>query len=167
MAYVLFGAGLSIEEVLQLKRSHLVIEPPHHILHINRGAKRQVPLNQWIMGFRYGSKSTNPLIQWLNSRKDERTDIFINEANDTITEEQLQTMWQELTTDLLTPQGESPIIEQARQTWCVEMLMRGIELEDLSILSGIEIKQLQKYAQRARNKSALEAAARLDRQKSS
>jgi hypothetical protein len=66
-----------------------------------------------------------------------------------------------------TPQGEIPSIEQAKQTWCVEMLMRKMELEDLSIISGIEFKQLQKYVQRARNKTALEAAVRLDRQKSS
>jgi Tfp pilus assembly major pilin PilA len=46
------------------------------------------------------------------------------------------------------------------------MLIRGIALEDLSIISGIEIKQLQKYAQRARNRAALQAAARLDQKKS-
>jgi hypothetical protein len=43
------------------------------------------------------------------------------------------------------------------------MLMRGMELEDLSILSGIDIEHLQQYAQRARNKAALESAARLDK----
>jgi len=45
------------------------------------------------------------------------------------------------------------------------MLMRGIELEDLSILSGIDVKHLQQYAQRARNKAAIESAARLDQKK--
>ncbi len=165
LVYVLFGAGLSLEEVLRLERSHSVFEPTQHILHINYGVRRQVPLNQWVMGFRYGSKSTNPLIQWLKSRKDDQTAIFINEASDAIIEAELQTMWQKLNADLLTPQGEPPVIEQARQTWCVEMLMRGMELEDLSILSGMEIKQLQQYAQRARNKAALEAAARLDQKK--
>ena len=74
-------------------------------------------------------------------------------------------MWQNLTAELQTPQGEPPVISQARQTWCIEMLMRGIELEDLSILSGMAIEQLQQYAQRARNKAALESAARLDRKR--
>ena len=166
LVYVLFGAGLSLAEVLTLERSHLVIEPTQHILHINHGAKRQVPLNQWVMGFRYGSKSTNPLMQWLKSRKDNQTAMFINQASEAITKAELQTMWQELIADILTPQGNSPTIEQARETWCVEMLMRGMKLEDLSILSGREIKQLQKYAQRARNQAALEAAARLDQKKS-
>lgn len=165
LVYVLFAAGLSIEEVLHLERSHSVVEPQQHILQINHGAGRQVPLNQWVMGFRYGSTSTNPLIQWLKSRKDDRTAIFINDASDTISETELLTIWQGLTTDLLTPQGETPVISQARQTWCVEMLMKGIELEDLSILSGMAIKELQQYAQRARNKAALEAAARLDQKK--
>jgi hypothetical protein len=89
----------------------------------------------------------------------------VSQAGNAISEAQIQAIWRELTTDLLTPQGETPIIEQARQTWCVEMLMRGIELENLSILSGIEIQQLQPHAQRAKNKAALEAAAQLDRKK--
>ncbi len=165
LIYVLFGAGLSATEALHLERSHSVVEPQQHILQVNYGQERQVPLNHWIMGFRYGSTSVNPLIQWLKSRKDEESAIFINDASDAITPEELQTIWDNLTSDLLTPQGECPTIEQARQTWCVEMLMRGIELEDLSILSGMDVKQLQQYAQRARNKAALESAARLDQKK--
>ena len=167
LVYVLFGAGLSIQEVLSLERSHSIVEPQQHILQINYGRKRQVPLNQWVMGFRYGSTSINPLIQWLRSRKDDCTAVFVNDASDAISVAELQDIWQELTAELLTPQGENPIIAQARQTWCVEMLMKGIDLEDLSILSGMEIEQLRLYAQRARNKSALEAAAQLDRKKNS
>ncbi|MGL5832329.1 MAG: TetR family transcriptional regulator [Waterburya sp.] len=165
LVYVLFGAGLTLEEILHLERSHSVVEPQQHILQINYGTKRQVSLNQWVMGFRYGSNTLNPLIQWLKSRKDQQTAIFLDDAHEAITAVGLQTMWQKLTTDLLTPQGKRPTIEQARQTWCIEMLIRGIALEDLSIISGIETKHLQKYAQRARNKAALEAAARLDQKK--
>ena len=167
LVYVLFAAGLSIQEVLNLERSHSIVEPQQHILQINYGRKRQVPLNQWVMGFRYGSTSTNPLIQWLKNRKDDCTAVFINDASDAISVAELYSIWQELTAELLTPQGETPTIAQARQTWCVEMLMKGIDLEDLSILSGMEIEQLRLYAQRARNKSALEAAAQLDRKKNS
>ena len=165
LIYVLFGAGLSLQEVLHLKRSHSIVEPQQHILQINYGLERQVPLNQWIMGFRYGSTSTNPLIQWLKSRKDDSSAIFIDDASNAISESELQAIWQQLTADLLTPQGKKPEISQARQTWCVEMLMKGIDLEDLSILSGMNIEQLEQYAQRARNKSALEAAASLDKKK--
>ncbi|MEM8720339.1 MAG: TetR/AcrR family transcriptional regulator [Cyanobacteria bacterium P01_G01_bin.39] len=163
LVYVLFGAGLSAPEVLNLERSHSVVEPQQHILQINYGQQRQVPLNQWVMGFRYGSSSTNPLIQWLKSRKDEQAAVFINDAGNPISSDELQIIWHNLTADLLTPQGEPPAIEQARQTWCVEMLMRGMELEDLSILSGMSVKDLQQYAQRARNKAALESAASLDK----
>ena len=163
LVYVLFGAGLSLDEVLHLKRSHSIIEPQQHILQINYGHERQVPLNQWIMGFRYGSNSINPLIQWLKSRKDEQSAIFINHAGEAISAAELQKIWHDLTDELITPQGNSPLIEQARQTWCVEMLMRGIELEDLSILSGMDVEQLEQYARRARNKAALESAARLDK----
>ena len=165
LIYVLFGAGLSLIEVLSLERSHSIVEPQQHILQINYGNKRQVPLNQWVMGYRYGTKSINPLIQWLKSRKDDEPAIFINDVGDAISEAKLQAMWQNLTVDLLTPQGETPEIFQARQTWCVEMLMKGIELENLSILSGMVIEELKQYAQRAKNKAALEAAAKLDRKK--
>jgi len=80
LVYVLFGAGLSLTEVLRLERSHSVVEPQQHILQVNYGQERQVPLNQWVMGFRYGSGSANPLIQWLKSRKDEQAAMFINDA---------------------------------------------------------------------------------------
>ena len=165
LVYVLFGAGLTLGEVLCLERSHSIVEPQQHILQINYGAERQVPLNQWVMGFRYGNNSIDPLIQWLRTRKDEQKTIFINGAGEAIGELELQDMWQNLTVDLLTPQGESPAIFQARQTWCIEMLMRGIELEDLSILSGMASEHLEIFAQRAKNKAALESAARLDRKK--
>ncbi|MEN9871883.1 MAG: hypothetical protein RLZZ171_2875 [Cyanobacteriota bacterium] len=163
LIYVLFASGLSLVEVLHLERPHSVVEPQQHLLQVNYGHERQVPLNQWVMGFRYGSSTINPLIQWLKSRKDEQAAIFINDVGDAMNAAELQAIWRNLTTDLLTPQGEPPEINQARQTWCVEMLMRGMELEDLSILSGIDIEHLKQYAQRARNKAALESAARLDK----
>jgi AcrR family transcriptional regulator len=163
LIYVLFASGLSLVEVLHLERPHSVVEPQQHLLQVNYGHERQVPLNQWVMGFRYGSSTINPLIQWLKSRKDEQAAIFINDVGDAMNAAELQAIWRNLTTDLLTPQGEPPEINQARQTWCVEMLMRGMELEDLSILGGIDIEHLKQYAQRARNKAALESAARLDK----
>lgn len=163
LVYVLFGAGLSVAEIVSLERSHFFSEPDRHILQINNSAIRQVPLNQWIMGKHYGSSNSNPLTQWLKSRKDEQKTLFINGEGKQISESDLQALWQALTADLLTLQGKPPAIEQARQTWCVEMLLKGIELENLSILSGIEIEDLQIFARRAKEKSALEQAFRLDR----
>lgn len=162
LAYVLFGAGLTPREIVALERSHSISEPGQHILQINCTTARQVPLNQWIMGKRYGSPTSNPLAQWIKSRKDDRAAMFLNEQGEPISEEELQALWQRLTEELLTPGGQPPAIEQARQTWCVEMLMKGIKLENLSILSGIEVEALQPYAQRAREKAALEQANRLD-----
>jgi AcrR family transcriptional regulator len=163
LVYVLFGAGLSVSEIVSLERSNFFSEPDRHILQINSNAIRQVPLNQWIMGKHYGSSNSNPLTQWLKSRKDEQKNLFINQEGQPISEEELQALWQALTEDLLTLQGKPPAIEQARDTWCVEMLLKGIELENLSILSGIEIEDLQIFARRAKEKSALEQAFRLDR----
>ena len=161
LVYVLFGAGLSVPELINLKRSHVVCEPQQHILQINAGVKRQVPVNQWIAGKRYGYPTSNPLTQWLKSRKDNQNALFLNEQ-EPLSERDLTALWQTLTQGLLTPEGQPPAIEQARQTWCVDMLMKGIELESLSILSGMTFEELQPYAQKAREKAALEQANRLD-----
>lgn len=162
LAYVLFGAGLSVQELVALERSHQICDEQEHLLQVTQGAVRQVPVNQWIMGKRYGSHRRNPLTQWLKNRKDDQSALFINDAGQALSEEQLRAAWQEFTSGLLTPEGQPLLIEQARHTWCVEMLMRGIDLEDLSILSGWNSTQLQPYARRAREKAALERALKLD-----
>ncbi len=162
LAYVLFGAGLTVEEIIDLKRIHSIIEPQKHLLSIEQGAVRQVSLNQWIMGFQYGTSSNNPLTQWLKTRKDEQPAIFINESQQPLSVTELQALWQVLTAELLTPQGNYPAIEQARDTWCVEMLTRGVDLENLSILSGLSSEKLQLFAAKAKNKTAIEVATLLD-----
>jgi AcrR family transcriptional regulator/site-specific recombinase XerD len=162
LAYVLFGTGLRPQEVIALERSHQIIDAHQHLLQVTQGAVREVPVNQWIMGKRYGSYTRNPLSQWLRSRKDDQSALFVNDAGQRMSEEELRASWQEFTSGLLTPEGQPLSPWQARQTWCVEMLMKGIDLEDLSILSGWDSKQLQPYAHRAREKAALERALRLD-----
>jgi len=162
LMYVLFGAGLSPAEIVNLERSHQISDANQHLLQITQGSIRQVPVNQWIMGKRYGSYTRNPLTQWLYSRKDDQLALFVNDAGMPISEGEIQERWQELTEDILTPEGQQPVIEQAQQTWCIEMLMKGIQLEDLSILTGWDLTKLQPYAWRAREKLALEQAIRLD-----
>lgn len=162
LAYVLFSTGLHPQEVVALQRIHQIIDTHQHLLQVTQGAIRQVAVNQWIMGKRYGSYTRNPLIQWLRSRKDDQLSLFVNEAVQPMLEEELHAFWQEITAGLLTPEGQPLLIEQAQQTWCVEMLMKGMDLEDLSILSGWDATQLQPYVRRAREKAALERAVRLD-----
>ncbi|MBW4637920.1 MAG: TetR family transcriptional regulator [Gloeocapsa sp. UFS-A4-WI-NPMV-4B04] len=161
LMYVLFGAGLSVEEIVNLERIHQISEPHQHLLQI-KGTVRQVPVNQWIMGKQYGSYTRNPLTQWLKSRKDDQPALFLNDAGMPILEEEIHLRWQVLTEELLTPQGQPPTTQQAQQTWCVEMLSKGMELENLSILTGWSLTKLQPYARRAREKLALEQAIRLD-----
>lgn len=114
------------------------------------------------MGKRYGSYTRNPLTQWLKSRKDEHSALFLNDAGMPISEEEIRWRWQVWIEGLLTSEGQLPVIEQARQTWRVEMLMKQINLEDLSILIGWDLTKLQPYARRAKEKLALEQAIRLD-----
>ncbi len=162
IAYVLFGTGLHPQEVVALERSHQIVDVRQHLLQVTQGAVRQVPVNQWIMGKRYGSYLHNPLSRWLKSRKDDQSVMFLNNSGQPMSQADLQAAWQEFTSELLTPEGQPLSPSQARQTWCVEMLMKGIDLEDLSILSGWDSTQLQPYARRAREKAALERALRLD-----
>ncbi|MBE9181171.1 TetR/AcrR family transcriptional regulator [Oculatella sp. LEGE 06141] len=166
LAYVLFGAGLSPAEMARMQRSHSISDDQQHLLHVVQGATRQVPLNQWIMGHRYGSYTKNPLTQWLRSRKDDQPALFINEAGRSMSEVEIRLRWQTITAEIIAPSGHPPLIEQAQQTWCVEMLMRGISLESLSILTGSAPEQLQPYVRRAQEKAALEQAIRLDQRSS-
>ncbi|MEM9483568.1 MAG: TetR family transcriptional regulator [Cyanobacteria bacterium P01_F01_bin.116] len=161
IALLYFGAGLLPSEITQLERSQQICDKSQHIVQV-RGANtlRQVTVNQWILGKRYGSYTNNPLTKWLKSRRDDSSAMFINEDGEPITVPGIQQRWDSWW------QGvgmESPKPIQARQTWCVEMLMRGISLDNLSILTGCDIAELQPYAQRAREKDAIAAATQLDR----
>lgn len=170
LAYVLFAAGLLPQEVITLRRTDQVCDPQQHLLRVQAGPQagpqagatiRQVPVNQWIWGRRYGSYTSNPLTRWLKSRRDQEPALFLNEAGQPLTAADLEQQWQDWTRDR--PMVTGGQASQAHQTWCVEMLMRGMTLENLSLLTGQELEQLQPYAQRAREKAALEQAAQLDR----
>jgi len=175
LAYVLFATGISPAELVTLQRwsatdrrlSHQICDEHQHLLQITRGAIRQVPVNRWIMGKRYGTYTRNPLTHWLKSRKDDLPAMFLNDAGSPISESEVKLRWQAWTKDLLTPEGQPPAIEQAQQTWCVEMLMKGVSLSTLSILTGQELSSLEPYTYRAREKAALEQAIRLDQPGSS
>jgi AcrR family transcriptional regulator len=159
--YVLFGAGLSPAELARLQRSHHSSDRDQQLLQITQGLVRQVPVNQWILGKRYGNYLKNPLTQWLKSRKDQHSALFINDQQEPLTESDFRQQWRELCQDFPWA-GQQVAIEQAQQTWCVELLMRGMSLEDMQILTGWQIQQLEIYARRAREKTALEQAIKLD-----
>jgi AcrR family transcriptional regulator len=160
--YVLFGAGLSIEEVVRLNRSHHLSTSDRQLLQITQGLVRQVPVNQWIMGKKYGSYLKNPLTQWLRSRKDANVALFLGADGNALTAADLRQQWQQLTSEIITPTGDPPEIEQARSTWCVEMLMRGLNLEAMQVLTGWEASQLAPYVRRAQEQTSLLAAFALD-----
>ena len=161
IAYVLFGAGLSSLEVISLQRVHYISDADQQLLQVSH-ATRQVPVNQWILGKRYGSYTRNPLTQWLKSRKDHEPSLFVSDDGKSLIELELWQRWQTWIDGLLTPEGHPPAIAQAQQTWCVELLMRGISLDDLQLLTGCDRATLEPYAQRAREKTTLEQVIRLD-----
>lgn len=161
LAYALFATGLRPQEVVELKRSHRINNSEEHLLQIPSGAVRQVPVNQWIMGKRYGSYTSNPLSQWLKNRQDSQSALFLNAQGTSLSEAQLHSTWEEFTAGISTP-TEILFTEQARHTWCVEMLSKGMTVEDLSLLSGSTIPQLKPFVRRAKEKAALAKAMSLD-----
>jgi AcrR family transcriptional regulator len=157
LAYVLFGAGLDPEEVATLLRSHHLSDKTQHTLQVG---DRQVPINQWIAGKRYGSYTSNPLTKWLKSRKDNSPWLFTGEQGIPFTPDAVRHRWHQWVDGLaLSP---SPDPDQAKQTWCVEMLFRGVALENVSILSGWSTQQLRPFRQRAKARAALQQARALD-----
>ena len=165
IVYLLFGAGICPIELTKLQRVHHLSDRDMQVLQITQDAIRQVPINQWIMGKRYGTHLKNPLTQWLKSRKDTQPSLFIDLDQNPITIAQIQTIWQELAVDLLNLNGTPLTIEQAQQTWCIEMLLRGITLDDLEILTGLSIDRLAPYGQRAKEKAVMEKGLALDKAK--
>jgi AcrR family transcriptional regulator len=164
LAYVLFAAGLTAQELVRLERSHVISDAHQHVIQVGG---RQVPVNQWILGKRFGSYTANPLTRWLRTRKDQQVAIFLNTEGQPLTVLDLQQRWQTWTEELLTPLGQLPVIEQAQQTWCIDMLLRGVNAENLSILTGLDVMQLQPYVQRAKERTAIAQATRLDQKSSS
>ncbi|MEO0377276.1 MAG: TetR/AcrR family transcriptional regulator [Cyanobacteria bacterium P01_A01_bin.17] len=162
LAYVLFGAGVAVKDVVELTRSQQICDSHQHLLQIGT---RQVPVNQWIMGKRYGSYMANPLTKWLKSRKDKQPHLFLNELDQPVAIANIKTRWQLWTDGITTPEG-SPILAQAQQTWCIDMLLRGMSLENLSILTDWDLESLQPYARRAEEIAAIEQATRLDQKPS-
>jgi hypothetical protein len=152
-------------ELLQLERVHYLSDRTQQSLRIGVRNGRQVPINQWILGKRYGSYHKNPLTQWLKPRKDESPALFLNPDGTPLTAAGLNQYWQAVTNDISTVTGHPPTLEQAQQTWCVEMFMRGMALEDMEILTGWTRPQLAPFVQRAREKSAIEQAIRMDQKK--
>jgi len=163
LALVLFGAGLRPEEIPGLLRSHHISDKSQHVLQVVAPqTTRQVPINQWILGKRYGSYTSNPLTKWLKTRKDSEAHLFVTAEDTPLSQQTLQMRWEQWWQGI--DVGEAvPSIHQARQTWCVEMLTRGITLDNLSILAGCEVAELHPYAQRSREKSAIAAATQLDK----
>lgn len=164
LAYVVFGAGLRVEELAGLLRSHSLSSKTQHILTITGRYPRQVPLNRWIMGNRYGNYAKNPLTQWLKSRQDEQPEIFISEAGEPLGEEGIKSIWSAIVDEVGSDDiGNRTItLFQARQTWCIELLIKGMNLDNLSILSGLSLSELEPYARRAKEKAALEQALAID-----
>jgi AcrR family transcriptional regulator len=73
--YLLFAAGLQPNEIVRLRRVQYINDREQQFMQITGSLPRQVPINQWILGKRYGSYQKNPLTQWLRGRKDDYPEL--------------------------------------------------------------------------------------------
>jgi AcrR family transcriptional regulator len=173
IAYLLFGAGITALDMTRLCLKDYQIQANHGILRTKDVADqvRSVPLNQKILGHRYGSATNNPLSAYLKARKHELKDVpnndhieamFISGDRKPLTLEEIEQMWERWTQPYCNLDGSSLSITQARHTWCVEMLARGIDADSFCIISGIKGKELQAYQTRLNEKLAIEKAIALD-----
>ncbi len=162
LVYVLFGAGLRVEEAAGLGRSHSLSSKTQHLLTLVGDKPRQVPLNRWIMGQRYGTYLRNPLTQWLKTRQDDQPEVFIGKDGQPLSAAEITALWAVIAADSTTLTGAPVDPFQARQTWCIELLMKGISLENLSLLAGSSLEALAVYDHRAKEQAALEQALAID-----
>jgi AcrR family transcriptional regulator len=157
IAYVLFGAGLSLEELVNLNQ----IDYTANKESANKGGilqvrDRLVPLNQKIWEHRYGSSTNNPLTNYLKNRKDKHPKMFLSDTHQPLTSLELEHLWQGwLNADIS--------IDRTQHTWRIEMLMRGIDRESFQIISGLTISEIEVYEFKVKEHLALERAIALDR----
>ena len=177
IAYLLFGAGIAAINITQLCLQDYQQQANHGILFTNDAtghSGRSVPLNQKILGHRYGSATNNPLSAYLKMRKkdlknDQHHDHQNSHQNDLIESmfeslslEEIEQLWTRWTNSYRNVDGSPLAIDQARQTWCIEMLARGIDVDSLCIISGLKAKELQAYQIRLNQKLAIDQAIALD-----
>ncbi|MBD2103674.1 TetR family transcriptional regulator [Leptolyngbya sp. FACHB-261] len=161
LAWVLFGAGLTVAEVLRLRQGDYSAEPDWEMLRVcsSQGTVRQVPINQKILGRQVATANNSPLSRYLRRRgagPQPSQPLF------TLTEAEVLTCWQQWTNGFTNPDATPLRPDQARQSWCVDMLCRGVEPANLEILSGLDTAALAPFIQRAREKAALSQAVALD-----
>ena len=88
--------------------------------------------------------------------------MFISGDRKPLSLEEIEQMWERWTQRYCNLDGSTLAIAQARHTWCIEMLARGIDADSFCIISGIKVKELQAYQTRLNQKLAIDKAISLD-----
>lgn len=180
IAYLLFGAGMTAQNLTNLRLQDYQIQANHGLLRTQASQEsningRLVPLNQKILGHRYGSATSNPLSAYLKIRqKDLQKDLkdakanhdtesmFLSGDRQPLSLEEVEQLWERWTQPYRNLDGSPLTLDQARHTWCIEMLARGMDVDSFCIISGIKTKELQAYQTRLNEKLAIDKAIALD-----
>ncbi|AFY74870.1 transcriptional regulator [Synechococcus sp. PCC 7502] len=156
IAYVLFGAGLSADELVNLNQTDYSIDYSINKAGILKIQERLVPLNQKIFGHRYGTANNNPLTNYLKSRKDKHPRMFLSNTAQPLSTSELEQLWRSW-------HNLSFEIAQTQHTWRIEMLRRGIDHENFQIISGLPQSEILAYDLKVKEYLALQQAIALDK----
>ncbi|AFY70479.1 transcriptional regulator, TetR family [Thalassoporum mexicanum PCC 7367] len=176
IAYLLFATGIKVEELVRLRRQDILVSEKARLLRIGGSDsdrldgqnsaqstnERVVPINNKILGHRYGSAKSSPLATYLKNRKDSQEAMFLVDEHRPIRVEDLQRFWFDWCRDLRNPDGSEIALEQTRHTWGIEMLMRGMEADNFRIISGLRPSEVKLYQNRVQEKQAINQAIALD-----
>jgi hypothetical protein len=76
--------------------------------------------------------------------------------------EEIEQLWERWTQPYRNLDSSTLTIDQARHTWCIEMLARGMDANSFCIISGISAEELPAYQLRLNEKLAIDQAIALD-----
>lgn len=151
IAYVLFGSGISSEELVNLNQADYLATKAG----VLKVQSRSVPLNLKIGSHRYGSATNNPLTNYLKNRKDKHPKMFLSETLQPLTTLELDHLWAGW-------QNHQLAIAQTQHTWRIEMLMRGIDRDSFQIISDLSWEEIEIYEAKVKEYTAINRAIALD-----
>jgi AcrR family transcriptional regulator len=160
IAYVLFGTGISAEELVNLNQTDYLANKAGLIAGVIKVQTRTVPLNQKIGVHRYGG-TNNPLTNYLKNRKDKHPRMFVSETLQPLTTQELEHLWSSWQNHH-NNNNNNLAIAQTQHTWRIEMLMRGIDRESFQIISGLSVEQIEIYEAKVKEYTAINRAIALD-----
>jgi hypothetical protein len=116
----------------------------------------------YLKGRKKDSKKNDPETDLKVLKPQDSDRMFVSDGHQPLSLVEIEQLWQKWTQPYRNFNYSPITIEQARHTWCLEMLARGIDVDSFCIISGLKPKELQAYQIRLKEKLAVDQAIALD-----